>query len=983
MTISISRRSLFVALFFGTVLGWFYPNTNSIAAEAPAPQAFVLPAYAQVPFDEIRISAVDDIEDHRADVQALFAEREKTPEEERYRLIGKTPPVLSRDLNKDSMEYYRKHIVQNYLDTTTDTGPTQAAGVAFLNAYVNWHVTEWGSFTPEIARLSDEARSAGSNDPIVCFCQLLVKNEPDEHLVACYQVLAPAFQSPKISTHLRAHFAIRFALDSWRIVPDPTRSERLYAAIDMMVEHMEARSDDKNLRIPRWLLLNFQDDLSLEHQRHLLAACWSNGRIAPWITHMAAGLYFYELAWSERGSGWASEVTEEGFDGFRKHLKIAEDHYLRAWQLAPQHPNAAGEMIRIAQAGQSSHWTQKDWIFETVHAQFDYMHAYHSYTYALTPRWGGSYEEMLDFAGLCIETDRHDTDVPGHFLNILLNYIVHETGDLAAQAKDEQVGKLTKAYAKGLSAAVIRGENCEANRLKTWGILTRVLTLGEHYEDSKEIYVKHDQGELGTNALGIYHLKASYVRGLTYAATGPAKQHVATLQGVLNTRSEEDFDIQKLNELQDTISQARQADTQPESRSYYDDMDAVVQQLKQYYTDQWVTMPFNEQLVGWNVTATGYRVLPEGVLEVESSENAKGIEISPVAQFRPPFLVDVEITPGRDGQTAGGYGALIYGASHWNTIYARQKSRSIFYWPENQSVFVGDFGDDERDDDIRWPCSPGPTHQMRMIVWNDRLECYVDRERITTMPVPEGAHDQRFTIGEILPSRMVNAFRARNARIHRLRIPDPPDEESPDAEAHIRHAQNMIEIDPLSPTFWFEKATGEHLTGRHEDPADSFAKCFALRPVQKMSRQQYGDALLALHRLPEAIEQYSLTLQQFPDQWVTKAWLAWIYAAAPDEKLRKGDEAIVLAEQACEASQRASWFAFYVLAAAHANKGDFTAAQIAINAGLRLVPEAQKTLLDEAKKQIISQKPIRIPPRPTKKRPGTRQGGLGGIGVVT
>lgn len=966
MTSNTLRLILFLSALLSFIAGWQGTSGHTTAAETPAPQAFVLPAYAQVPFDEIRITAVDDIEDHRADVQALFAEREKIPEVERNRLIGKTPPVLTRDLDKEAIDYYHKHIVQNYLDTTTDTGPTRDAGAAFLNAYVNWHVTEWRSFTPEIARLSDEARSAGSNDPIVCFCQLLVKNEPAAHLVACYQALAPAFQSPKISTHLRAHFASRFALDSWRITPDPTRSERMYAAIDMMVEHLEARSNDKNLRIPRWLLLNFQDGLSLEHQRHLLAACWSNGKIAPWITHMAAGFYFVDRAWKERGSGWASEVTKEGFEGFEKNLKIAEDHYLRAWQLAPQHPNAAGEMIRIAMAGQSSHWTQKDWLFEAVHAQFDYMNAYHSYTFAITPRWGGSHQEMLDFARQCIETDRHDTSVPGHFLKILLDYIVHETGDLAAQAKDEQVGELTKAYAKGLSAAVTRGENCEANRLKTWGILTRVLTLGEHYEDSKVIYLKHGQGELGTNALGIYHLKASYVRGLTYAATGPAKKHVATLQSALNVRSEEDLDIQKLNELQDTISQARQADTQPESRSYYDDMDAVVQQLKQYYTDQWVTMPFNEQLVGWNVTATGYRVLPEGVLEVESSQNAKGIEISPVAQFRPPFLFDVEITPGREGQTAGGYGALIYGASHWNTIYARQKSRSIFYWPESQSVLMGDYGSDNPDGDRQWPCSPGPTHQLRMIVWNDKLECYVDRERITTMPVPEGAHDQRFTIGEILPSRMVNAFRARNARIHRLRIPDPPDEESPDGEAHIRHAQNMIEIDPLSPTFWLEKGKGEHLTGRYEDSVASFAKCFALRPVQKMSRQQYGDALLALHRLPEAIEQYNLTLQQFPDQWVTKAWLGWIYAAAPDEKLRKADEAIALAEQACEASQRASWFALYVLAAAHANKGDFTAAQIAINAGLRLVPEAQKSLLEEAQKQITAQKPIRIPPRPTK-----------------
>ena len=91
---------------------------------------------------------------------------------------------------------------------------------------------------------------------------------------------------------------------------------------------------------------------------------------------------------------------------------------------------------------------------------------------------------------------------------------------------------------------------------------------------------------------------------------------------------------------------------------------------------------------------------------------------------------------------------------------------------------------------------------------------------------------------------------------------------------------------------------------------------------------------------------------------------AWILAAAPDDELRDGKKAILLASAATKALGSETFFVLDVLAAAHAELGDFRAAVEHQTRALALAPAVQKAQLTERLNLYRDSKPYRIPPKP-------------------
>lgn len=132
-----------------------------------------------------------------------------------------------------------------------------------------------------------------------------------------------------------------------------------------------------------------------------------------WVCRVIAGKAQIKLGWKARSDGWSSEVTEEGWRGFKEHLSLAREHLTLAWKMDPTAPEPAHEMITVAMAGHAGPGeTERLWFDRTVSAQLDYIPAYISLRWALRPRWGGSHHEMYQFGLECAATKRYDTWVP-------------------------------------------------------------------------------------------------------------------------------------------------------------------------------------------------------------------------------------------------------------------------------------------------------------------------------------------------------------------------------------------------------------------------------------------------------------------------------------------------------------------------------------------------------------------------------------------
>ena len=123
-----------------------------------------------------------------------------------------------------------------------------------------------------------------------------------------------------------------------------------------------------------------------------------------------------DAAWNARGSGWAKDVTEEGWHGFSDHGAACREAFARAWELHP-YPEAA---YLFSDLGPFD-----DEVFlQVTAAQLDFPAFFGDFLwYNCYPRWGGSPEKMKRFAERCRATGRHDTMVPCFYAEALFRMV--------------------------------------------------------------------------------------------------------------------------------------------------------------------------------------------------------------------------------------------------------------------------------------------------------------------------------------------------------------------------------------------------------------------------------------------------------------------------------------------------------------------------------------------------------------------------------
>jgi tetratricopeptide (TPR) repeat protein len=126
-----------------------------------------------------------------------------------------------------------------------------------------------------------------------------------------------------------------------------------------------------------------------------------------------------------------------------------------------------------------------------------------------------------------------------------------------------------------------------------------------------------------------------------------------------------------------------------------------------------------------------------------------------------------------------------------------------------------------------------------------------------------------------------------------------------------------------------------------------------LDPKYAEAHISLGDALYAQGRPAEALAHWRDAIQARPNDAPMLRRAAWVLATSPDAAIRNGDEAVAFALRALEASGGTDARALDTLAAAYAEKGQFTdAARAARMAEARAVQENQPALADEIRARI-------------------------------
>ncbi|MBR4190471.1 MAG: hypothetical protein IKQ55_10985 [Kiritimatiellae bacterium] len=127
-------------------------------------------------------------------------------------------------------------------------------------------------------------------------------------------------------------------------------------------------------------------------------------------------------AWKARGGGWASDVTDEGWQGFREHMAAGIAWAERAHALEPRWPEPYAYFIE--QAGSSCGSGRPESIYELarrcLECQIDYTYIIHRLRVFMRPRWGnGAPAEAIRTLRALVDIPRPDTIMPFKSLEIL------------------------------------------------------------------------------------------------------------------------------------------------------------------------------------------------------------------------------------------------------------------------------------------------------------------------------------------------------------------------------------------------------------------------------------------------------------------------------------------------------------------------------------------------------------------------------------
>lgn len=350
---------------------------------------------------------------------------------------GSGPPIRGKAIpngvdERTEKDYFNekyawlRHQTVSAFKSSHNGGDGYQAAIDFLEGVCR--AVAFNAEPDEWLRLEGEGQAllaSGCNDPLVILWagQILFRdNKPD----AALDLLKTAHdwektQYPIIHAFFAYWTQARIYLGKKDTHPESAK-RRMRKAITYFSAALLAREFDKRqVHIAYRLLLDAdRHDYDLNLFNTLLKKIQANAQVDPWLMRMLRGKSEIELAWKARGGGWAKDVTDEGWAGFKEHLEKARAILTACWQQDPARPEAAAEMIRVTMGKHGNPGdTERLWFDRAVASQIDYPRAYFNFINAIRPRWSGSYPDMRIFGKECLDSGRFDTDVPLFYLYCL------------------------------------------------------------------------------------------------------------------------------------------------------------------------------------------------------------------------------------------------------------------------------------------------------------------------------------------------------------------------------------------------------------------------------------------------------------------------------------------------------------------------------------------------------------------------------------
>jgi len=321
----------------------------------------------------------------------------------------KTNPAL--------LEWNRKTLAGHYERVGSRNPKWDPAARAALEEFAGMRANPDGSPPADgLKRLADNARqaiAANCDDPLVNYLHARYVRttewrDPASHAALLGEVAEALDRSQyaairKCYAHLRAaimytnavrtdtnlcnevahhrHRAISNLVESVRAREAPI--EEVYAAAEELLDHVRKNRklfDDYYQPLEEPLFKNYPDQ---------------------YLTYLLKGHFYLQYGWFARGTGWAQDVSSEGWKFFAERLRIADQALRRAWELNQKDTFIPAEMTEVERGLGRGRGEMEKWFARGMAINPANYDACSRKLVYLEPKWYGSEKDMLDFGREC------------------------------------------------------------------------------------------------------------------------------------------------------------------------------------------------------------------------------------------------------------------------------------------------------------------------------------------------------------------------------------------------------------------------------------------------------------------------------------------------------------------------------------------------------------------------------------------------------
>jgi hypothetical protein len=510
-----------------------------------------------------------------------------------------------------------------------------------------------------------------------------------------------------------------------------------------------------------WQLMNGTGpDFVTRNKLEVSAALDATAWVPPWARLHFSGLKESCLAWDARGHEFAKYVTPEGWKGFKEHSVRASRDLVHAWELRKDRPEAAYEMISASVDAPEPGADARTWFDRAVAAQFDYWPAYDARLAYLQPRWGGSYEEMLEFAAECAQTGRFDTYVPLFALEAVES-VDGDQRDKKGGGGGEPVYKTPATFR--LLSQMLDGYLKEPSR--SWE-RSRFESLYALVAD-----------KAGRHDIAFQHLKANDFRfdgDARRRLWDPSEDFVGrvSVEGRPGATDAQRGEAQR--EAYDTaraiasFTGALRKDSSPTSSRFLKHRLAALDVERRLDGGEWVAfLPADAQLAGWESRLGSFERAPDGALV--ATPGARGHLIASAARVGPDFELrgTYEFVAAKNSEAGIAFGHPGWAASDWVGYYIERRG-------ESQIIYLTHGVWQPSGPPVRIPSSDRTRFVVRS--WRGRLSAAFNGKIVAqNVPAPDGfVNDRDAQVGLGAYSHTPDSIRYRDVELRRLTSEPPP-----------------------------------------------------------------------------------------------------------------------------------------------------------------------------------------------------------------